>query len=155
MSVTTPILRLACATADADAASEAEAAADGEVAAEGAVEGGAAVDGVGVAPLVQAPTMMARPPNSDRPSERLCMCPPPGSRSARPRTSDGPTRSRSTFAPRSDHRRILTTVGRPGKYGRESRAHGPNTPHRGDASGGKDRLRREPVHTGPPWRRQC
>src|SRR4051812_22282116 len=85
MSVTTPIFRFAWAAADADA--DAEAASDGDAAADGDVAGadGAAADGLGLAPPPHAATMMARPPNSDRPSERLCMCPPPASRSARPR----------------------------------------------------------------------
>src|SRR5215212_3956734 len=44
----------------------------------------AAADPAGVPPPPHAATMMARPLNSVRPSERLCMCPPPGSRAVRP-----------------------------------------------------------------------
>src|SRR2546423_901477 len=85
MSVTTPIFRLAWATAEADGASDCDAGADGEAACDAGADGEAAVDGLAVAPPPHAATMMARPPNSDRPSERLCMCPPPASRSVRPR----------------------------------------------------------------------
>src|SRR5262245_47237943 len=80
MSVTTPIFRFDVAGADAGADAGAEASTDA-----GADAGAAGVvaDGVGVAPPEQAATRMASPPNRLRP-ERLCMCPPPGSRAVRP-----------------------------------------------------------------------
>src|SRR5215212_2040467 len=85
MSVTTPIFRSEVPAADADAPApaddEAEASVDGDVAGVDAV---ADCDGLGDVPPPQAATTMARPPNRVRPSERLCMCPPPGSRAVRP-----------------------------------------------------------------------
>src|SRR5689334_15929619 len=83
MSVTTPIFRFEVAGADAGADAGAEAS-DEAGADAGAEAAGVEADGLGVVPPEQAATRMASPPNRLRP-ERLCMCPPPGSRAVRPR----------------------------------------------------------------------
>src|SRR3954449_7115942 len=113
MSVTTPIFRSDVAACEAGADGVVDASVDGA-----AVEGAGACEaagGVGVAAVPHAATMMARLPNSDRPSERLCMCPPPASSAVRPVADRGVRDGlEGTFAPRSDHRRILATRVRPG-----------------------------------------
>ena len=71
MSVTTPIFRFDVAACEAGA--EGDVAADSDAAAGCEAGGGCdAADGAGVAAVEHAATMMARLPNSDRPSER-CM----------------------------------------------------------------------------------
>src|SRR5712671_3397694 len=81
MSVTTPIFKVDVAACDDGADGVVEPPVDGAVDGAGACE---AADGAGVAAVPHAATMMARLPNSDRPSERLCMCPPPASSAIRP-----------------------------------------------------------------------
>src|SRR5437667_3638142 len=81
MSRTTPIFRFELADAAADAGADSEAAG----AEAGAFEA-AAVDGLAPPPPVHAATRMARPPNNVGPRERLCIYPPPASRSLCGRT---------------------------------------------------------------------
>src|SRR4029079_1975873 len=118
MSVTTPIFRADVPAADGDAPPDGDSAgAEAEVVGCDGVVADCA--GVGVAPPPQAATMMATAPNSVRPSERLCMCPPPASRLRVAELRKGPSRSRRNFATMGDlRRRILTRRGRSGKCSR-------------------------------------
>src|SRR5882762_10316075 len=96
MSVTTPIFRFDVAGAEADVAgAEADTAGVDAAGVDAAGD-----DGLGVAPPPQAATMMATAPNSVRPSERLCMCPPQASRLRMAVLSSGPSRASKERSPR-------------------------------------------------------
>src|SRR5215210_1372274 len=103
MSVTTPILRSDVAACDAGADGSNEAPDAGGVEAGGC---DVTADGLGDAAVPHAATMMATLPSSDRPSERLCMCPPPASSPSGRGIRKVRGGLEGTFAPRSDPRRI-------------------------------------------------